>query len=256
MFHTLGSELQQPVSGIKQTATVSNVHVTSQYTPAYRTAQFVSSFHPFMSHSLSALWPLHCLFGVIFFLTMAQQPVVDQRHVIITLRHTTLGMTSLDEWSARRRDLYLTTLTTYTHAPGGIGTRSSIKQAASDPRHWPGTHWDRQRLGAEVETTSICVWSRIGDETVCRIFMKCGVGFKVCKFVYHHTFQTNQPTRCNYFSSLLLDVYVQLNLFRASSRPSSGAQQLQQQPMVLPPAGRPNHDQQRCYHHAPTVELW
>jgi hypothetical protein len=36
-----------------------------------------------------------------------------------------------------------------------------------------------------------------------------------------------KKTRCNNFSSLLLDVYVQLNIFRASSRPSSGAQQLQ-----------------------------
>jgi len=42
-----------------------------------------------------------------------------------------------------------------------------------------------------------------------------------------NTLQINQPTRCNNFSSLLLDVYVQLNMFRASSRPSSGAQQLQ-----------------------------
>jgi hypothetical protein len=37
------------------------------------------------------------------------------------------------------------------------------------------------------------------------------------------------------YDRLLLDVYVQLNMFRASSRPSSGAQQLQQQqPLVLP----------------------
>jgi len=35
--------------------------------------------------------------------------------------------------------------------------------------------------------------------------------------------QINQPTRSKYFSSLLLDVYVQLNVFRTSSRPSSGA---------------------------------
>jgi len=28
------------------------------------------------------------------------------------MRHTTLGRTSLDEWSARRRDLYLTTRNT------------------------------------------------------------------------------------------------------------------------------------------------
>jgi hypothetical protein len=35
--------------------------------------------------------------------------------------------------------------------------------------------------------------------------------------------QINQPTKCSSFSSLLHDVYVQLNMFRASSRPSSGA---------------------------------
>jgi len=52
--------------------------------------------------------------------------------------------------------------------------------------------------------------------------------------VHHHTIQINQPTSCNNFSSLLLDVYLQLNMFRKSSRPSSGAQQLQQQPVVLP----------------------
>jgi len=31
--------------------------------------------------------------------------------------------------------------------------------------------------------------------------------------------QIHQPTSCNNFSSLLLDVYVQLNVFRVSSRP-------------------------------------
>jgi len=35
--------------------------------------------------------------------------------------------------------------------------------------------------------------------------------------------QINQPTRCNSFTSLLLDVYVQLNMFRALPHPSSGA---------------------------------
>jgi len=42
--------------------------------------------------------------------------------------------------------------------------------------------------------------------------------------VHHRTIQINQPTRCNNFSSLLLNVYAQLNMFRAFSRPSSGAQ--------------------------------
>ena len=55
-------------------------------------------------------------------------------------------------------------------------------------------------------------------------------------------------------------------MFRASSYPSSGAQQMQQRPLVLPSergnssvvgrggAGRPDHDQQHCYHHAPKVK--
>ena len=45
--------------------------------------------------------------------------------------------------------------------------------------------------------------------------------------IFVSPFQINRSTRCNNFSSLLLDIYVQLNIFRASSRPSSGAQQLQ-----------------------------
>jgi hypothetical protein len=56
-------------------------------------------------------------------------------------------------------------------------------------------------------------------------------------------------------------------MFRAFSRPSSGAQQLQYQPLVyrwnvvvavllvvFGPTGRPNHDQQHCYHHTPTLK--
>jgi hypothetical protein len=55
-------------------------------------------------------------------------------------------------------------------------------------------------------------------------------------------------------------------MFWVSSRPSSRAQQLHQQPLVLPlerggssavgrgETGRPDHDQQHCYHHAPMVK--
>ena len=58
--------------------------------------------------------------------------------------------------------------------------------------------------------------------------------FKFCKSVHHHTILINQPTRCNISSSLLLDFCVQLNMFWASSSLSSGVQQLQKQPLVLP----------------------
>jgi hypothetical protein len=47
--------------------------------------------------------------------------------------------------------------------------------------------------------------------------------FDFRKSVNHHTIQINQPTRCNSFTSLLLDVYVWLYMFRTLRRPSSGA---------------------------------
>jgi hypothetical protein len=56
----------------------------------------------------------------------------------ITLRHTTLGRTPLDGWSARGRDLYLTTHNTHKRqtsvSSGGIPTRNTSKQAAADLR--------------------------------------------------------------------------------------------------------------------------
>jgi hypothetical protein len=66
------------------------------------------------------------------------------RGFTITLRYTTLGRTPLDEWSARRRDFYLTTQLSQEkdiHAFGGIQTRSPSKRAAADLR--PRCHCDR-----------------------------------------------------------------------------------------------------------------
>ena len=59
--------------------------------------------------------------------------------------------------------------------------------------------------------------------------------FKVCKSVHHRTIQINhQPDATFFFSVYYPDVCLQLNMFRSFSRPSSGAQWLQWQPMVLP----------------------
>jgi hypothetical protein len=62
----------------------------------------------------------------------------------ITLRHTTLDRTPLDEWSARCRDLYQTThkhsQETGIHAPGGTRTRNPSKRTAADPRLRPRSH--------------------------------------------------------------------------------------------------------------------
>ena len=83
----------------------------------------------------------------------------------------------------------------------------------------------------------------------------------VGRSVHHHTIEINQPTRCSSFTSLLLDVYGSLNMFRAPPRPSSGAYNCinslwfylgtwwYQRCCSWPP----DHDQKRWYHHAPTV---
>jgi hypothetical protein len=47
--------------------------------------------------------------------------------------------------------------------------------------------------------------------------------FKVCKSVHHHTIQINHQLDATISPVYYLDVYLQLNMFRASSRPSSGA---------------------------------
>jgi len=62
-------------------------------------------------------------------------------------RRTTVGRTPLDEWSARRRDLYLTThtaLKTDIHVPGGIRTHNLRKLMVPDPLLRPRGHWDRE----------------------------------------------------------------------------------------------------------------
>jgi hypothetical protein len=49
------------------------------------------------------------------------------------------------------------------------------------------------------------------------------------------TFNSNKsPTRCNSFSIYYPDVCLQFNMFRAFSRPTSGAQWQRWQPLVLP----------------------
>ena len=83
---------------------------------------------------------------------MVQQPLVGQGLLSIEasrshpVRHTTLGRTPLDEWPARRRDLYLPTQhsqETDIQAAGGIRTHNPSKPAAADPRLRPRGHWDR-----------------------------------------------------------------------------------------------------------------
>jgi len=59
------------------------------------------------------------------------------RGFAITLRHITLGRTSLDEWSAHHTDLYLTTLTTDIHP---CPRRDSNPQSQQESGRRPTDH--------------------------------------------------------------------------------------------------------------------
>jgi hypothetical protein len=95
---------------------------------------------------------------------------------------------------------------------------------------------------------SLHIWSQKKSQSLV-VLRVCGrVEFSVLSFrsvpmwpnflnFWHRSFTFNSnksPTWCNSFSVYYPDVCLQLNMFRAFSRPSSGAQTLQWQPLVLP----------------------
>ena len=57
---------------------------------------------------------------------------------------------------------------------------------------------------------------------------------RIITLIYIYIYSNKSPTRCNSFPVYYPDDCLQLNMFRAFSRPSSGAQWLQWQPLVLP----------------------
>jgi hypothetical protein len=69
------------------------------------------------------------------------------RGFTITLRHTTLCRTPLDEWSARRRDLYLTKHNNHKRQtsipPSGFEPKIPASERLQTPRRRPRGHWDR-----------------------------------------------------------------------------------------------------------------
>ena len=79
-------------------------------------------------------------------------------------RHSTLGNILLDERSARRKGLYLTTHNDDKidiHAPGWIRTPSSSKRKAADPRLRLRCHWDRQLVRMKYNNSSIIRFSYV-----------------------------------------------------------------------------------------------
>ena len=82
-----------------------------------------------------------------------------------TQRRTIAGRTPLDEWSLRRRDLYLTTHNTHNIQtsmpphPRRIWTHNPSKWADTDPQLRPRGHWDRR-----YKESTWSIW-RLWDRT-------------------------------------------------------------------------------------------
>jgi len=76
-------------------------------------------------------------------------------------------------------------------------------------------------ISVAAANSNCCI--TFGGGLLCKMSTTLVKTFDVPKSVHYHTIQINKPTRCNRFTSLLLDVYVWLNTFRAPLRPSSGA---------------------------------
>jgi len=90
-----------------------------------------------------------------------------------TQRRTAVGRTPLDEWSARRRELYLTTRNTHnwqtSMPPGGIRTHDLSRRAAADLRLRPRGYWDRPTVVCTVQNS--WWWTQELSET-CRVLLK------------------------------------------------------------------------------------
>ena len=72
-----------------------------------------------------------------------------------TQRRTTVGRTPLDEWSARRRDLYLIVHNTHNRqtSMSPVGFESTIS-AGERPQTYALDHWDRLFLNLQGQNIS------------------------------------------------------------------------------------------------------
>jgi hypothetical protein len=107
-----------------------------------------------------------------------------------TQAHTTVGRTPLDEGSARRRDLYVTTQTLYKtniHAPGGIRTHDPSKRLAADLHLIPRGHWDRHTAyyAVQIQGVSTVVVQEPSNKKT----------FLACSLLYHNNKSAWVPKR-------------------------------------------------------------
>jgi hypothetical protein len=133
--------------------------------PDYQYIFFLSLFLSFL------VWPLlptHCRCRGLLF------------HLITLNDIYTLGRTPLDEGSARRSYLYVTThqhsQETDIHAPRGIRTRNPSKRTVADPRLMPHGQWVLPRFSLFYFNILICfrlsvTWCNLSLLSLCVSFV-------------------------------------------------------------------------------------
>jgi len=105
-----------------------------------------------------------------------------------TQRRTTVGRTSLGEWSARRRGFYPTTHTKPSqqpniYAPGGIGTHNISRRAAIDLRLRPLGRWNRHMCVC----VCVCAYIYIYIYTHTRIYTHTHIKIHTHAHTHTHT---------------------------------------------------------------------
>jgi len=100
-----------------------------------------------------------------------------------------------------------------------IHTSKSWSEEKMEHNLQQGIHISKEDANTECYLTQnntgrhqFCLWCNFDKFSLGR-----GLQKRMCLQNVYIILQINQPTRCNNFSSLLLDVYVQLSIFRASS---------------------------------------
>jgi hypothetical protein len=158
------SRILSPLKSLLRKSHISPESLKCYYHPAYYVA-LVTVTRTALLHNVAV-----CIYTkshlTFFIFHVATAPIgsgsAQCRGFTNTLRHTTLDKISLDEWPARRRDLYLTTHTTHKrqtdlHAPRGIRTLNPNNRAPTDRRLRPHSHWISDlRLLAEAHSLSVC----------------------------------------------------------------------------------------------------
>ena len=144
---------------------------------------------------------------------MAEQPLVGQGLIFEasrshSFRRTTLSRTPLDPWSARRRDLYLTTHSNRKRQtsmlPGGIRTHNPSKRVAADPRLRSRGHWDRQHVSLTLP------YVQHQNKAVCQKIPRNKAVIFCCKWVCYVCLRSYVATWKRKTSVLIIFIQYQL----------------------------------------------